>query len=234
MEPRHTSQAGSARIALGALMLVLLAACTPAAPLANTSPSTPIQTTATSATSAPSASPIDTTDWTAYESKQYGISIKHPPGWLVRPADSDWTLEANAGQEGSAGKEMFVTPAHDLYVAVWSAPAQDTPETPEGVAAWVEQYSKQVGKSSSALDRSVPLCNGMNCDPGLLVTDDGFVEAFFTGGKHPGRMIAVEVGLPEWAEPVAAFGGARRLLEGFLSGMGVCPAGPDQAPVGCP
>ena len=85
MKPRHTSQAGPARIALSAaLMLVLLAGCTPTAPSANTSPSTPIQTTATSATSAtssPSASPIDTTNWTVYESKQYGFTIKHPPGW---------------------------------------------------------------------------------------------------------------------------------------------------------
>jgi hypothetical protein len=153
----------------------------------------------------------------------------------VRPAERDWTLEADAGQEGKGSLEMFLPPAHDLYVAVRSAPAKDTPETPEGVAAWVEQYCKLAGKSCSDLDRSVPLCNGTDCDPGLLVTiDTAFVEAFFTGGKHNGRMIAVEVGLPESAEPVAEYGGARQLLEGFLSGMGVCPARPDQAPVGCP
>lgn len=238
MKPRHTSQAGPARIALrAALMLVLLAGCTPTAPSANTSPSTPIQTTATSATSAtssPSASPIDTTNWTVYESMQYGFNIKHPPGWEVLPAERDWTLK-DAGQEGRVGLETFATPAEDLIVAVWSAPAKDTPETPEGVAAWVEQYCKVAGKSCSGLDRSVPLCNGTDCDPGLLVTDDGdFVEAFFTGGKHKGRMIAVGVGLPESAKPVAEYGGARRLLEGFLSGMGVCPARPDQAPVDCP
>ena len=61
-----------------------------------------------------------------------------------------------------------------------------------------------------------------------------FVQAFFTGGKHKGRMIAVDVGLPESAEPVAEYGGARRLLEGFLSGMDVCPAQPDQSQPGCP
>jgi hypothetical protein len=239
MKPRRTSHAGRAWIALsGSLMLILLAGCTPAAPSASTSPPTPIQTTATpatAATSSPSASPIDTTNWTVYESKQYGFSIKHPPGWLVEPADRDWTLEADAGQPGFGGREEFVTPAHDLYVAVWSAPANDTPETPEGIATWVEQYCKLGGHSCSGLDRSLPLCNGIDCDPGLLVTDDSdFVEAFFTGGKHQGRIVAVEVGLPEWAEPVAEFGGARRLLEGFLSGMGVCPAQPDQSQPGCP
>ena len=130
---------------------------------------------------------------------------------------------------------MFVTPAHDLYVAVWSAPAKVTPETTEGVAAWVEQYCKVGGKSCSGLDQSVPLCNETDCDPGLLVTVDGdFVEAFFTGGKHEGRIVAVEVGLPESASPVAEYGGSRRLLEGFLSGMGVCPARLDQSQPGCP
>ena len=148
------------------------------------------------------------------------------------PAERDWTLEADVGQPGFGGREEFVTPAHDLYVAVWSAPANDTPETPDGIAAWVEQYCKLAG--CSGLDKSVPLCNGTDCDAGLLATDNGFVNAFFTGGEHKGRIVAVEVGLPEWAEPVAEFGGARRLLEGFLSGMGVCPAQPDQSQPGCP
>jgi hypothetical protein len=179
-------------------------------------------------------SPIDTTNWTVYESKQYGFTIKHPPGWDVRPAERGWTLEADAGQEGSRGLEVFLTPAHDLYVAVRSAPAKDILETPEGVRAWVEQYCNVTGGSCSDLDQSVPLCNGTDCDPGLLTADSGFVEAFLTGGKHKGRIVAVEVGLPEWAEPVAQYGGARRLLDGFLSGMGVCPAQPDQSQPGCP
>lgn len=194
----------------------------------------------------PSASPIDTTDWVVYESKQYGFSIKHPPGWEVLPAKRDWTLEADAGRgqhRGEGAQETFKPPANDLFVAVWSAPAKDTPETLEGVAAWVERYCKMEGSSCSGPDRSVPLCNGTDCDPGLLVTVDNmygatddlsFMGAFFTGGKHKGRMIGVEVGRPEGDGVVAKYGGARRLLEGFLSGMGVCPARPDQAPAGCP
>lgn len=250
MKPRHTSQAGPARIALRAApMLVLLAGCTPTPPSANTSPSTPIQTTATSATAwtaPPGASPIDTTDWVVYESKEYGFSIKHPPGWDVLPAERDWTLEADAGpgdHRGEDAEERFEPPANDLFVAVWSAPANDTPETLAGVAAWVERYCKMESSSCSGLDRSVRLCNGTDCGPGLLVTVNrlwgataglSHVGAFFTGGKHKGRMIGVEVARPEGDPVVAKYGGARRLLEGFLSGMGVCPARPDQAPAGCP
>jgi hypothetical protein len=250
MKPRHTSGAGPARIALrAALMLVLLAGCTSTAPSANTSPSMPIQTTATSATpwtAPPGASPINTADWVVYESKKYGFSIKHPPGWEVVPAERNWTLEADAGRgdhRGEGAHETFHPPAMDNRVVVWSVPANDTPETLAGVAAWVKRYCKMEGSSCSGLDRSVPLCNGTDCGPGLLVTVDknygvaddlSSVGAFFTGGKHKGTMIGVEVGRPEGDPVVAKYGGARRLLEGFLSGMGVCPARPDQAPAGCP
>ena len=144
---------------------------------------------------------------------------------------------------GEGAEEHFVPPANDLRVAVWSAPAEDTPETREGVAAWVERYCKKEGSSCSGLDRSVPLCNGTDCYPGLLVTvdnqfgahdEDSYVSAFFTGGKHKGRIIGVYLGRPEGDDVVAKYGGARPLIEAFLAGMDVCPDRPDQAPAGCP
>lgn len=237
MKPRPGSHPDRHRTTLppALVLILLLAGCTPPAPSAST-PSATIPPAATSAAPSPSASPIDTSKWVVYESKQYGFNIKHPPGWGVWPADRDWTLEADASQQDKGGQEVFLTPAGDLYVAVRSAPAQDTPETLEGVAAWVERYCTLAGKSCSGLDRSVPLCNGTDCAPGLLVTvDEEFVEAFFTGGTHKGRMIGAEVGVPEGHPNAAEYGGARRLLEGFLSGLGVCPARPDdQAPAGCP
>ena len=157
-------------------------------------PVTGIPDPAARTTSSPT-SPTDPTDWVVYESKQYGFSIKHPPGWEVRAAERDWTLEADAGrgdQMGEGAEERFRSPANEGFVAVWSAPAKDTPETLEGVAAWVKRYCKKEGSSCSGLDRSVPLCNGTDCYPGLLVTvdnmfgahdDHSFVAAFFTGGQ---------------------------------------------------
>ena len=144
MKPVLASQAGPGRVALrpAVVLILLLAGCTPSAPSADPSPPVTSATSATPvtpATSSPSASPIDTTNWVVYESKQYGFSIKHPPGWEVSPAERDWTLEADAGQPGKGGEEGFLTPAGDLYVAVWSTPATDTPETLDGVAAWVER-----------------------------------------------------------------------------------------------
>jgi len=176
---------------------------------------------------------MDTSNWIVYESKRYGFDIKHPPGWIVTPARHDWTLEKDAADWGGYGGDDFSPPSKDVFVSVWSTPT-NTPETVEGVAAWVEDYCTKGGFSCTGLDKSVRLCSERDCLPGLLVTADGkYAEAFFTGGKHKGQMVGVAVGRPEWHETVTHYGGSRRLLEGFLAGMGVCPARPDGMPPSC-
>ena len=126
-------------------------------------------------------------------------------------------------------------------MGVWSTPVKDTPDTLEGVAAWVERYCKEAGykPGCSGLDRSVQLCNGTDCDPGLLVTVYGgaadagdYFEAFFTSSKRKGQIVGVVVGRSERHPTVWKYGGTRRLLEAFLSTMDVCPARPNQQ--GCP
>ena len=216
--------------ALPAVVLaLLLAGCTASAPRDVTSPSA----TSTPSASTSSTSAIDTTNWIPYTSKQFGLSLKHPPGWTVTPAERDWTLEADAGDMGSSGQDGFSSPNGNIYVTVFATPAKDTPETLEGVAAWVERYCQQKSASCATQD-SVPLCNERkDCHPGLLVTVDGrFFEAFFTGGNHHGQMIGVLVHLADGHESLEPYGGARRLLEGFLNTMGVIPARPDQIPPG--
>ena len=234
MKSLPASQAGLSRIALrsAAALILVLAGCTPVAPSTTHSPAATIR--ATPAASSPGASPIDTTNWTVYGSKRYGFTIKHPPGWTVNPAEHDWTLEADAPDWGGGGSEGFSAP-FSLYVTVWSTPAKDVPATLEGVTAWVRKYCDHGGSSCIDLDRAVPLCNGTDCQSGLLVGFNGVeFEAFFIGGKHKDTMVGVSVGLPEGHENAAKYGGARRLLEGFLAGMGVCPAQPDQTQKGCP
>ncbi|MBK8460516.1 MAG: hypothetical protein WAS07_14220 [Micropruina sp.] len=185
-------------------------------------------------TPSPSVSPLDTSNWIVYTSKQYGFSLKHPPGWTVEPAAHNRGPQTE--NEDPGGLDLFLTPAGDLYVSAWSMPAKDTPETLAGVAAWVQGYCGLAGYSCDGLDRAVPLCNERrDCHPGLLVTfePEQFVEAFFTGGEHKGQIVGVVVGVPEGHENAATYGGARRLLEGFLSTMDVCPARPDRTPSGC-
>ena len=241
MKRLPASPAGPGQNALGSavVLILLLAGCTPSAPSANPSPSVTIPTSATSAISAtpsPIASPINTTAWIPYESKRYGFSLRHPRAWIVIPAERDWTVKADAGKLTSGGHEGFMAPAGDLFVAVYSTPAKDTPETLEGLATWFEQACTQTGSSCPGiLDRAEPLCNERDCHSGLLMHESGnqYFQALFTGGDHEGQIVGVVVGVEESARQVAEFGGARRLLEGFLSTMDVCPARPDQPP-GCP
>ncbi len=50
------------------------------------------------------------------------------------------------------------------------------------------------------------------------------VQAFFTGGIYGDRMVVVAVWWGESDRAVEPYGGARRLLEAFLSTMSVFPA----------
>jgi hypothetical protein len=74
----------------------------------------------------------------------------------------------------------------------------------------------------------VPLCIEVrDCHPGVLVgvaaPFDREVQAFFTGGIYPGQMVVATVWRGETDPSVARYGGARRLLEAFLSTMCVWP-----------
>lgn len=232
----QASPAGRGRRALhpAVVFILLLAGCTPSVPSSNPSPAAMPASPVTSAPASPGGSPIDTANWAVYKSKRYGFDIKYPPGWAVTPATHDWKLEKDVADWDAAGSEVFWAPV-PLYVTVWSTPAGNMAATVDGVAAWVEQYCQLGNHSCTGLDQATPLCNGRDCDAGLLVTVDGqFYEAFFTGGQHEGHVVGVTVGRPESHETVARYGGARRLLESFLSGMNVCPARPDKTPPGCP
>lgn len=183
--------------------------------------------------STPTAAPVDTTGWTTYVSERYSFAIGHPADWTVETSNHDWTMEADASLFGNTGEEAFMSPDGDIRVSAWAVPSE-TPESPEGVEAWAEQYC-QASANTSCTDireRAAPLCNERwDCHPGLLVPFDSDVQAFFTGGQYQ-QMVVVAVWRPESHSSVADYGGSRALLEAFLSTMDVCPArsGP---PAGC-
>jgi hypothetical protein len=192
------------------------------------SPSVPGPSSAASSPRTPTTAPVETTGWTTYVSERYGFAIGYPPDWTVVPSDHDWTMEADGVDFTSGGHEAFLSPAEDVRVSAWSVPTP-TPESSEGVMAWVDEYCQGPSSSCADLeDRAVPLCNERrDCHPGVLVPFEGDVQAFFTGGSHQGRMVVVAVWRPESHPSVADHGGSRALLQAFLSTMGVCPAPPD-------
>ena len=94
--------------------------------------------------------------------------------------------------------------------------------------AWVEDYCRRSGDSpcDGIADRSIDLClERRDCHPGLLVSFDNDVQAFFTGGIYSQTaMTIVAIWQNESAPAVAQYGGTQKLLEAFLATMQVWPA----------
>jgi hypothetical protein len=186
----------------------------------------------------PSASPtpsetveaIDTSDWNKYTSDLYDLEVGHPPGWMETPASRKWRLEEDGKDFLSPAHEAFRSREGDVRVSVWAAPLdpKTREETTAFLEAWVEDYCEATGNApcTGIADRAVELClEKRDCHPGLLVPFKDDVQAFFSGGMYDAdAMTVVAVWRPESDSSVVTYGGAQRLLEGFLSTMKVWPA----------
>ncbi len=158
--------------------------------------------------------------WRIYESARYGFRIGHPQDWTVTPSARTWTT-ADARQWNNTAQEWFLSPDDNALVTAWATPYAGE-ATPAGVQAWVEQYcvDSENLDCPSLGERSERLCLGPDCHPGVLVRFSSDTQAFFTGGEHDGRMVAVALGRPhDWH--VAGYEDAQALLEAFLATMDV-------------
>ena len=193
-------------------------------------------TPAASTTAAPSPTLnalLDTATWTIYTSSQYGFKIGHPSDWTVAPADRAWNLETDAADWLSTAADSFYTQglADDLgvRVSVWSVPFDYVgDQTTEQVEAWIQTYCEAAGGTTcgSIHDRTIRLCIELrDCHPGLLLaSNDSEPQAFFSGGIYAGEMVVASIWRTESDPSVTPYGGARKLLEAFLSTMCVWPA----------
>jgi hypothetical protein len=176
---------------------------------------------------------IDTAEWVPFTSKQYGLSVGHPADWTVDPADRAWDLDTDGRDFMSPATDDFYTPGSadgmGVRVSVWSVPSTlGGVESVAAVEAWYEDvFCPATGTTSctGVHDRAVPLCVEVrDCHPGILLaspTTD--TQAFFTGGFYNGEIVVVSMWRSEGDRAVAPYGGAQRLLEGFLSTMCVWP-----------
>jgi hypothetical protein len=216
-------------------------------PIGTPSPS-PTPSTATNG-------PIDTTTWTPYTAARYNpygeALVGHPPDWTVVPATREWKFDTDAADPLSPAHESFVDPTGDIRVSIWEVPLdtvaansecadlQGRPfrmcvETVDYVLAWVDDYCKASGITTPCgeiEDRGVELClEQMDCHPGVLVPFESAVLAFVNGGIYNAdAMTVVALWRGESDPSVAPYGGAQRLLEGFLSTMQVWPASTPRA-----
>jgi hypothetical protein len=193
-------------------------------------PATSRSESAESPTPSPAAAePIDTTNWTRYTSAQYGYIVGHPPDWVQMPASRRAGI-ADVGEPTSTAYDTFRSPTDSVRVSVWQVPLEPgtSIESDDDIVAWVEEYCAESGSRpcTGIGDRAVELClEKWDCHPGLLVPFTNDVQAFFSAGIYDGTaMTVVAVWWGESASAVAPYGGAQRLLEGFLATMAVWPA----------
>ncbi len=178
-----------------------------------------LSATGATAAASPSSGPaLDTSAWTTYTSDRYGFSIGHPADWTERPADHTWTLPADADWLSTAS-EGFIAPGESILATAWSV-AVDPGTTAD---AWIAAYCplNQTSPCPPPADRTVAVT--LDGHPGSLVQFDGDTQAFFLVGN---RMYMVAVWEDDADTRTAPYGGATRLLEGYLSTVHLLPGGP--------
>ena len=216
----------NARLALGALVAVIAAggAIYLLGPQPGSGPGGPAPTPTILPTTAPSSTiaqvttgPIDTATWTTYVSDRYGFSIGHPADWSERPSDHVWTFPADAEWLNTAS-ESFGSQGDTVRASAWSASV--TPGTT--VDSWLQTYCPKNTTPCGGLQaRAIGVT--MDGHPGLLVPFKEDTQAFILVGD---RMYVVAVWEPDSDPRAKPYGGAQRLLEGYLSTMRLLPAGP--------
>ena len=217
-----------------AIAVVAGAACTPAAVAPSTVVSPPpVTPSAAAASAAPSAvpppspsgsaglGPLDTSTWKTYTSTRYGFTIGHPADWVERPSQHDYVFPADAAVCcPPPATENIHTPIDDVGMSIWSValPAGTTAD------AWIQAYCQVMEADSpcTALQGStVPA--SMDGHAGRLVLFKSDTQAFIPVGD---RMYVVACWRSENELSVVRFGGARRLVEAYLSTMHLLPGGP--------
>ena len=209
----------------GAVYLLALGGGVGGRPPASAAPST-TPSAAPSAVPSPTPAvsaalgPIDTAVWKSYTSTRYGFSISHPADWTITSSDRVWAFPADAVCCPPPGTETFHTPADDVGVSVWSVAL--TPGT--SADAWIKAYCDvmEAGPQCTAL-QSQTVAADMDGHAGRLVLFRDDTQAFITVGN---RIYVVACWRADSEPSVAPYGGARRLIEGYLSTMRLLPGGP--------
>ena len=172
----------------------------------------------TSPAASPSADPLDTATWSTYVSSRYGFSIGRPGDWTERPATRDWTLETDATDWTSPAQESFISAAGDVRVSAWSLAVEPGTSVEAWIQAYCEAAADPAADCAAIVAGAIPIfVEERDRHPGLLQTSPAWdMHAFVLNGD---RMHVVAIWRLESDPTVAPYGGARRLLESFLSTM---------------
>jgi hypothetical protein len=171
---------------------------------------------------------LDTALWTPYTSSRYGFSIAHPADWSVSPGTIDWDIATHADDEfqGDA-PDVFCSPDRTVCVSAWSSAV--APGTT--VEAWIESYCTAQNADlpcAGIADRALPaMMGGQHPGLGLFGITDWATQAFFLEGE---KIYVVVLWYGETEPEMRPYGGARALLEAFISTMTVETPAPSSSP----
>lgn len=169
----------------------------------------PTPSPAPTAVPSPTLGPLDTSDWVPFTSTRYGFTIKHPVDWTEQKADHDWTFEKDIKSWTSTAPESFFIPTGGgVKVSAWSVSV--TPgTTPE---SWLQSFCDATNPDPCADLQTVAVESG-DGRPGVFTQATDGVAAFLVDQT----MYVVAIWRTEDDPSVLAYGGARRLLEGYIS-----------------
>lgn len=178
--------------------------------------STPLTTSSATADPAATPGPIDTTSWIPYVSDRYGFSVHHPADWEAIPGDRDYFPGTDAKVWASSAPDAFFHPGATeglgVRVSVWST--EVAPGTT--IEGWVDAFCRAAYENAPCvqgyMSRAVAV-ETKDHHPGLLLRPYD-VMAFFLEGE---TLLVIAVWREETDPAVQPYGGARRLLEGFIS-----------------
>jgi hypothetical protein len=167
--------------------------------------------------------PLDTAAWTTYTSTRYGFTIGHPAGWSTVASNHAWAFPADATDFPPKAGETFHSPPDDVAVSAWSVAI--TPGTT--LASWLQTYCAVAESNTpcSALGGNT-ISISMDGHAGLLVRFKDDTQAFSLIGN---QLYVVACWRPEAEASVAPYGGATRLLEGYLATMHLLQVPPPTA-----
>lgn len=197
-------------------------ATTPVPPTASPAPtSSPVPT----AVPTPTLGPIDTTGWVPYTSPRYGFTIKHPSDWTEVPADRDWTFERDIETWLSTATESFYTErfGDGVKVSAWAVRVAPGTTAEAWIKSWCDGTNTLPCVGLPGRSHPVTSADGHS---GVFTQQTDTIAAFVVDET----VYALAIWRGEDDPSVTPYGGATRLLEGFITTLQV----PAEPPEGLP
>ena len=220
--------AGIAIVALlGAGAYALLGRGPNVGPPGSTASPTPVPTQTAVATSTPTLDPTDTSAWTTFESDRYGFTIKHPDDWTEDRSDHDWTFENDLEAWTSTGPDSFFNQGArqdmGVRVSVWSV--QVAPGTT--AVSWLQTWCDATSPTGCAGLPAVVVSAETGDGHAGVLSQFGDTMAAFVDGT---TVYVVALWRSENDPSVLPYGGARRLIEAYISTLILPAASPTGSP----